>query len=211
MILRSQTLSLLIFILCLIRIPSMSLAILFKDIQPEKYASNDETTDIVVIWKKRYLLVCEFVESLNDFIGKPLLIFMAYAFMSFTGHAFYVMHGHISSATLMLPRLYIYGWVVLKNGISVIWLAITSEKICSEVSVTSRLLSSPNSIVTWWIEMRLGIKLGQSTEKGSCIKLRHSNPGKCNQINHLNLLKLCRSYYTIYFPNRLIFLSWTWP
>ena len=136
--LRSQTLSFIILILFLIRIPSMSLAILFKDIPPTKSASGTEMADLVMKWKKHYALVCEFVASLNDFIGKPLLIFMPYVFMSFVGQTFYVIHEWLSSTPLPELRFYMFGYTILRNGMCIICLAITSEKISSEVSKISQ-------------------------------------------------------------------------
>ena len=115
----------------------MSLAILFKDIQPEKSASGTEMADRVVKWKKRYILVCEFVESLNDLIGKPLLIFTTHAFITFVVNTFSVMYEYFYSPTLMV-KSYIHGYTTLKNGMIIICLAIISEKISSEVSNTSQ-------------------------------------------------------------------------
>ena len=138
-ILRNQMYSFIIFITCLIRIPSTSLTILFKDIPSEKCASVNAMANLVVKWKKHYLLVCELVARVNDFIGKPLLIFMAYVFLTFVGHTFYVMHDYFSSTSLPSPEIYAYGYSIFRNGICVICLATISEKISLEVSITSQL------------------------------------------------------------------------
>jgi len=95
--------------------------------------------DLVVKWKKHYLLICELVASLNDFLGKPLLIFIAYAFISFVGYTFYVLHEYFSSNQLQLVGLLEIFYSILKNGLCIISLAFVSEKISLEVSMTSQL------------------------------------------------------------------------
>jgi len=82
-ILSNQTTTFVILVICLMRIPSTSLTLLFRNIEVKESASANETMDLVLKWREHYLLVCEFVESLNDFIGAPFFIFITYAFHYF--------------------------------------------------------------------------------------------------------------------------------
>ena len=148
-IFRIQTLSFFILIICLIRIPSTSLAFLFNEIPIEN--SGTDMAELVVKWRKQYVLICELVASLNDFIGKPLLIFVIYAFVSFVGFTFHVLFLYFSTEPSM-PVKYALIITILENVVYINILAYASEKISSEVSTSSQsFYKNSISIVIRWI------------------------------------------------------------
>lgn len=130
-----QQMSFVILMLFLIQIPSMSLAILFKEIPPTSESTSvTETAELVVKWKKNYLLVCDFVANLNAFIARPLLIFILYAFLSFVSFSFSILYRLMFIEDIPLINTWINAYFVLKFLICIIFLGFTSEKIPVQVS-----------------------------------------------------------------------------
>ena len=93
--------------------------------------------ELVVKWRKQYVLICELVASLNDFIGKPLLIFVIYAFVSFVCHTFEGLFLYFSTE-LSMPVSKAMILTILENVVYINILAYASEKISSEVSTSSQ-------------------------------------------------------------------------
>ena len=133
-----QTTTFVILVICLMRIPSTSLTLLFRNIEVKESASANETMDLVLKWREHYLLVCEFVASLNDFIGAPFFIFMTYTFNSFVCYSFDVLYNYFSTYEQPSVESYNCTYIILKNGLCIICLAFVSEKIPSKVSRTSQ-------------------------------------------------------------------------
>ena len=166
-----------ILTVCLIRIVSMGLAVLFKNISRKNPPSTTELAELLTEWKKHYLLICDLVLDLNEFIGVPLLIFLTKAFISFVGYSFYILVLLISPKRDLFAIFHILS-MILKNLICVVILAFASEKISSEVrwNVT-------NSIPTHWFlkirfAMHLDFQVCQSTETCPSLKLRHQKRGE---------------------------------
>ena len=61
--------------ICIIRIPSFSLLNLSKEIFARESATNVEMNQLIVEWKKSYVLVCDVVAEINAFLGQPIFIF----------------------------------------------------------------------------------------------------------------------------------------
>ena len=121
-----------ILTVCLIRIVSMGLAVLFKNISRKNPPSTTELAELLTKWKKHYLLICDLVLDLNEFIGIPLLIFLTKAFICFVGYSFYIL-GLLACTKRDLLFIISVLNLILKYLICVVILAFASEKISSEV------------------------------------------------------------------------------
>ena len=64
-----------VLMMCLIRIPSFSLLTLSKEIFARESATNVEMNQLILEWKKSYILVCDVVAEMNAFIAQPIFIF----------------------------------------------------------------------------------------------------------------------------------------
>ena len=65
----------------------MIVDILYKEISLAKTASITEVVELVAKWKENWLVICDLVADVNDFIGWPLFLYIIYGFfisVSFT-------------------------------------------------------------------------------------------------------------------------------
>ena len=71
---RISMISILVFIICLIRISSMSLAALYNEISFGQSASTSEMNQLIMKWRKSYILIRDLVAEMNAFFGQPIII-----------------------------------------------------------------------------------------------------------------------------------------
>ena len=128
-----QQLSFVIVAVCLILIPAASLAVLFEEI-PVKESGLIGDKVRAAKWKKNYLLVSDAVGDLNDFLGQPVLIFIACTFVSFACCSSFIASMLMSTKTISYSVLALYLYAMFRNVICITVLAVASEKIRSEVS-----------------------------------------------------------------------------
>ena len=139
-----QQLSFFFLMIGLIRIPSMCLSILFRDVPSTKSVSTNEIVKLVAKWKGNYILVCDLVTAINEFIGWPLFVFIVYAvfvFISFTSITSYRL---LSSNKFSFSASFINIYFVFKFMIGIISIAFVSEKIPSQVSCKMNIATKIN-------------------------------------------------------------------
>ena len=90
-ILSLQLFSFITLTVCLIQIPSKILDILYKEINLTKTASINEVAELVAKWKENWLLICDLVADLNNFIGRPLFLYIIYGFFIFISFTFFIL------------------------------------------------------------------------------------------------------------------------
>ena len=199
-----------ILTVCLIRIVSMGLAVLFKNISRKNPPSTTELAELLTEWKKHYLLICDLVLDLNEFIGIPLLIFLTKAFICFVGYSFYIL-GLLACTKRDLLFIISVLNLILKYLICVVILAFASEKISSEVrwNVT-------NSIPThWYLKIRFAMRLDfqgcQCTQTCPSLKLRHQKRGDhLGNQTHYEIPMLIWVYFGYLNSWAFSFLRWPW-
>ena len=77
-----------VLLICIIRIPSLSLLTLSKEIYCRESATTTEMNQLIVEWKKSYVLVCDVVAEMNAFLGQPIFIFFIMSMISFINLVF---------------------------------------------------------------------------------------------------------------------------
>ena len=130
---RTQSFSFLMLMVCLIRIPSMSIAILFNEVSLRKQASTNPLKETIVKWKKDYILLCDLVADINDFIAKPMLIYIIHVFVTSINVLFSVII-NVLSVTSYDILLYDNISNTLQGVICIIMLALVSDQIPKQVS-----------------------------------------------------------------------------
>ena len=83
-----QYTSFLVLFICLIRIPSLILVTLSKEIYSRESATAAEMNQLIVKWKKSYVLVCDLVAEMNAFLGLPIFIFFIMSMIIFINMVF---------------------------------------------------------------------------------------------------------------------------
>ena len=78
----------LVLSICLIRIPSLTLVTISKEVYIRESATTAEMNQLIVEWKKSYVLVCDIVAAMNAFIGQPIFIFFIMSMISFISMVF---------------------------------------------------------------------------------------------------------------------------
>ena len=124
---------------CLIRIPSMILDNLYKEITLTKTASITEIVELVAKWKENWLLICDLVADVNSFIGWPLFIFIIYGFFIFVSFTFTVLF-RILTNERSLSFNFITMYFILKFFAYLCLLAFAAEKLPSKVKITGWIL-----------------------------------------------------------------------
>lgn len=130
-----QQISFTIFGVCLIRIPSTSVAILFKDMSNriKESASGNKSAQLVKEWKEKYLLIRDLVEDLSDFIGIYMFVFMSYSLAMFVSTLFTILCHALTTSRLTPPELYLNLYTLFRHLISMAAVVIASENIHLEV------------------------------------------------------------------------------
>ena len=128
-----QQFSFIILTVCLIRIPSMILDILCKEIDLTKTASMTEVVEFVTKWKENWLVICDLVADVNDFIGWPLFLYIIYGFFISVSFTFTILfrllatdhHSFSFNCILMYLIFKFFAWFCL--------LALEAEKLPTKV------------------------------------------------------------------------------
>ena len=133
-----QNASFIILTVYLIRIPSICLAILFREVPFKTSASIAEIVELVAKWERYYFLICDIIQELNRFIGGPMLIFIAHAFLTFISYSFTLFNYFLYP--MKKPNIYLYidlGYGIFQNLVCIIALAFVSETIPKQVRYES--------------------------------------------------------------------------
>lgn len=141
-----QIFSFVMFSVILIRIPSVILAVLFREVPFNKYASTNEMIELVAKWSKYYLLVGDLIADINHFLGPPLVLFMGFSFFTFIGYSFIILDALITTTETPLIFLYDDIFTTILNVISVALLAYVSENIPQQVTEITRLWNSKSKM-----------------------------------------------------------------
>ena len=129
---RVPMISVLVFIICLIRIASMSLEALYTEIFFRESASTLEMNQLIMKWRKSYILVRDLVAEMNHFFGRPIIIVVFIAMISAINVTFAVI---IKIKINNLDFLCDYIIEIVTNTICLTLLAFTSEQIPQRVSL----------------------------------------------------------------------------
>ena len=124
-------LSVLVLIICLIRIASMSLATLCREISFGQSASSFEMNQLMKKWRKSYILIRDLVAEMNAFLGLPIIIVVFISMLSSINMTFAVIV-KISMSDFSYFIDYMLDTVI--HIICLIFLAFISEQIPQQVS-----------------------------------------------------------------------------
>ena len=128
---RISMISVIAFIICLIRIASMSLVALYKDISFGQSASTSEMSQLIMKWRKSYVLVRDLVAEMNAFFGQPIIIVVFITMLSTINQTFVVI---VKIKTNDFSFLYQYILDIVTNTICLGLLAFIAEQIPQQVS-----------------------------------------------------------------------------
>ena len=128
-----QHASFVILTIYLIRIPSICLAILFREVPFKTSASIAEMVELVAKWERHYYLICDIIADVNRFIGGPLFIFITHAFLTFISYSFYLLKGITNPGSIPFYLYYDLFYCVIQFFICMIVLAFVSETIPKQV------------------------------------------------------------------------------
>ena len=137
LIFMQQQIIFVILVVCLIRIPSLSLAALSEEIRLKKSASITDMVSLYLKWKKQYQLVCELVGDVNNFIGIPIFLFIIFSFIYFVSYLFIILYMHFQQN---VSYAYLEIYTLFKYLFCLIALAFASENMLCEVSCQSQVL-----------------------------------------------------------------------
>ena len=129
-----QQFSFIFLTVCLIRIPSLVFDILYKEITLTKTASINQVVELVTKWKENWLVICDLVADVNDFIGWSLFLYIIYGFFIFVSFTFFVLFRflEIGHHDFSINGIIIYA--ILKFLASFCLLAFEAEKLPSKVN-----------------------------------------------------------------------------
>ena len=128
---RVPMISVLILIVGLIRIASMSLAVLYKEILFRESASTSEMNQLIMKWRKSYILVCDLVTEMNACFGQQIIIVVFITMISSVNLTFVVI---VRIRTCKFLFLIEYILEIVTNIICLSLLAFVSEQIPQQVS-----------------------------------------------------------------------------
>ena len=110
----------------------MIVDILYKEIDLTKTASINEVVDLVAKWKENWLVICDLVADVNDFIGRPLFLYIIYGLSLFI---FCTMTLALHLLTIESESFEIMAiYIILRFLISFCLLAFEAEKLPSKVN-----------------------------------------------------------------------------
>ena len=130
----SQQFSFIILTVCLIRIPSMILDILFKEITLTETASTSKVAELVAKWKENWLVTYDLVVDVNNFIGWPFFLYIIYGFFIFVTLNFLVLYRLLGIDQHNFSTNGIIMYQVLKFFACFCLLAFEAEKLPSKVN-----------------------------------------------------------------------------
>ena len=133
-----QQASFIILSVYLIRIPSMCLVILFREVPFKMSASIVEMVDLESKWKRQYFMICDVVADINSFIGQPLLLFVAYVFLTFVSHSYLILNALIYPDENPFYIYYDLVFVIIQNIVCITFLIFVSEEIPKQVRSESK-------------------------------------------------------------------------
>ena len=139
LIFMQQQIIFVILVVCLIRIPSLSLAALSEEIRLKKSASITDMVSLYLKWKKQYQLVCELVGDVNNFIGIPIFLFIIFSFIYLVSILFFLLY-MLFINDLNYSDMGIQIYTLFKYLFCLIALAFASENMLCEVSCQSQVL-----------------------------------------------------------------------
>ena len=123
--------SVLVFIICLIRITSMSLEALYKEISFRESAFTSEMNQLIMKWRKCYILVRDLVAEMNACFGQQIIIVVCITMLSSINLTFIIIN------KIQLNNfLYFFDYIteIVTNIICLSLLAFISEQIPQQVS-----------------------------------------------------------------------------
>ena len=133
-----QMMSFVILMVCLIRIPSMILEILFGEVPFATSVPVVEMIQLVAKWNRHYLLVRDLVANISQFLGFPMLLFILYAFITSINYTFatiLILWSPNSSRNIPTSNIYDFILIVIENVLCIILIAHVSEQIPQQVRV----------------------------------------------------------------------------
>ena len=111
----------------------MIVDILYKEITLTKNTSTTEVVELVDKWKGNWLVICDLVADVNDFIGWPLFLYIIYGFFISVSFTFTILfrllatdhHSFSFNCILMYLIFKFFAWFCL--------LALEAEKLPTKV------------------------------------------------------------------------------
>ena len=123
--------SVIVLMVCLIRIPSMSLAALCKEISFREFASTSQRSQLIMKWRRNYILIRDLVSAINAFVGRPIFLFILLTMISSINLIFVVVARIVSND---FSLMYEYMLEIVTNIICLSLLAFLSDQIPQQVS-----------------------------------------------------------------------------
>ena len=123
--------SVLVLIIYLIRIASMSLATLCKEISFGESVSSSEMNLLIMKWRKSYILVRDLAVEINAFFGQPIIILVFIAMLSSINLIFAVI---VKISINDMSYMSVYALEIVTNIICLSLLALISEQLPQQVS-----------------------------------------------------------------------------
>ena len=120
-----------LLIVCLIRIVKMSLEVIFKEISFGETASTSEMNQLILKWRKSYILVHDLVAEINACFGQQIIVFVLMAMLSSINLTYAVIVKIKMNESLFL---FDYIFAIVTNIICLSLLAFISEQIPQQVS-----------------------------------------------------------------------------
>ena len=114
-----QMFSFIILSVCLIRIPSIVLAALFRELA---FGNPADMNEMVAKWNRHYLLICDLVADLNDFLGQSLLLFIGFSFFTSISYSFAILYVVFIKSDVPFPLFYDDIFIVIQNLVCFIFL-----------------------------------------------------------------------------------------
>ena len=111
----------------------MIVDILYKEITSAKAASTTEVVELVAKWKENWLVICDLIADVNNFIGRPLFVYIIYGFLTFISFTFTILFGILTDDRHSFSSSSIEMYFVLKTLAYICLLAFEAEKLPSKV------------------------------------------------------------------------------
>ena len=112
----------------------MIVDILYKEITLTKTASITEVVELVAKWKENWLVICDIIADVNNFIGRPLFLYIIYGFLTFISFTFTILFRTLMDDRYSFSSSSIGMYFVLKILAYICLLAFEAEKLPSKVN-----------------------------------------------------------------------------
>ena len=112
----------------------MIVDILYKEIDLTKTASINEVVELVAKWKEHWLLICDLIVDVNDFIGWSLFLYIIYGFFIFVSITFLILFRLLAIGHYDFSSCFILMYLILKFFAFFCLLASVAEKLPSKVN-----------------------------------------------------------------------------